>query len=102
MRARARTKPRGARGYGTEHQRLRRAWDRKIQRGGVPCGRGARCLYAVGGVAGLILPGMPWDLGHDDHDRSVYTGPEHARCNRVAAGRKAQALRRPLVTSRVW
>lgn len=28
-----------------------------------------------------------FDLGHDDSDRSIITGPEHPRCNRSAAGR---------------
>jgi hypothetical protein len=32
----------------------------------------------------------PWDLGHDDHDRSITRGPEHRdRCNRAAAGRSS-------------
>jgi hypothetical protein len=38
-----------------------------------------------------ILPGEPWDLGHDDNDRAKYNGPEHARCNRRAAAYKAIA-----------
>ena len=28
-----------------------------------------------------------FDLGHDDSDRRIITGPEHPRCNRSAAGR---------------
>lgn len=73
------------RGYGTAHQNLRAGWKRKVDAGEVACARCGR----------LIVPGEPWDLGHDDHDRSVYTGPEHRRCDRATAGR---LLRR---TSRV-
>jgi hypothetical protein len=41
-----------------------------------------------------IEAGAPWDLGHDDYDRSRYSGPEHAVCNRGAPNR--------LRTSRTW
>jgi len=34
-----------------------------------------------------IAPGEPWDLGHDDNDRSKYTGPEHQECTRGASKR---------------
>ena len=43
-----------------------------------------------------IVPGQPWDLGHDDIDRSRCTGPEHAACNRAAAARKGHARKRAL------
>jgi hypothetical protein len=83
-----------ARGYGTGHRALRRLWAPQVAAGVVRCGRGADCLFAVDGVAGLIGPGEPWDLGHTP-DRMGYTGPEHRRCNRATASR----LRR---RSREW
>jgi hypothetical protein len=42
----------------------------------------------------LIEPGSSWDLGHDDVDPSVWSGAEHAACNRGAPGRNK--------TSRLW
>jgi hypothetical protein len=71
-----------ARGYGAQHQALRRAWAPQVARGTVSC---TRC--------GLTIePTEAWDLGHDDHDRSKYTGPEHAACNRRAAGLKGARI----------
>jgi hypothetical protein len=77
------------RGYGPRHVALRARWAPLVDRGEVLC---ARC-----GV--LIDPGTPWDLGHDDDDRSRYNGPEHARCNRGAPRRIGGKSRRQ---SRVW
>lgn len=71
---------RQARGYDNNHDRLRKSWVPTVKSGQVNCWRcGQR-----------IDPNEPWDLGHDDNDRSKYRGPEHAnRCNRAAAGRKS-------------
>lgn len=67
-----------ARGYGTKHQRRRRQLAAKVERGEVTCWRCGR----------LIAPGEPWDLGHDDRDRTVTRGPEHRACNRATASHK--------------
>ena len=67
------------RGYGSVHQTIRARWAPRVATGTVPC---ARC--------GLVIStAEPWDLGHDDADRSRYSGPEHRACNRA----------RPLIAS---
>lgn len=76
------------RGYGNEHQKLRRQVARIVALGTAKC---ARC-------GDVIHPDEGWDLGHDDHDRTRYTGPEHIRCNRATAAHRAAPIR----TSRVW
>jgi hypothetical protein len=89
-RARIRGRHRGStteRGYGSPHQRLKREIARVVAAGLAMCWRCGR----------PISSSEPWDLGHDDHDRSVYRGPEHRRCNRAAAAR-----RRAKVTARSW
>jgi hypothetical protein len=67
-----------ARGYGTQHQTLRKTWAPLVEQGAVTCPRCAR----------PITPGQAWDLGHHDTDRTRYTGPEHQRCNRAAGAVK--------------
>jgi hypothetical protein len=78
------------RGYGNQHQRARKRWARIVAEGGAAC---ARCGRA-------ILPGMLWDLGHVDGDRTRYAGPEHRKCNRATSGRRAR--RRPVPPSKEW
>ena len=77
-------KSRRQRGYGAEHDARRRALAPFVAGGLATC---ARC-------GEIIEPGTAWDLGHDDLDRSRWTGPEHASCNRAAPNR--------LMVSREW
>lgn len=67
------------RGYTGTHDRLRADWAPRVAAGVVRCWR---CNQ-------IIAPGSPWDLGHDDDDRAIHRGPEHAHCNRSAGGRQA-------------
>lgn len=79
-----------ARGYGAAHQRKRAKVKRTVDSGDAYCWR----------CGGWLDPTQPWDLGHDDHDRSIYRGPEHIACNRATNGRSTT---RPVrVTSREW
>ena len=71
------------RGYGHEHQQLRKQAARHVATGTARCWR---CEQ-------LIDPNEAWDLGHDDHNRNVYRGPEHMACNR--ATRRHQRTRPP-------
>jgi hypothetical protein len=71
-----------ARGYGWQHQKIRQQWAPLVAAGQVNCARCGR----------PIPPGTAWDLGHDDHDRSRYTGPEHMTCNRTAGARKGARI----------
>ena len=75
-----------ARGYGRTHQALRKQWAPMVATGRVICWRCHK----------HILPGQKWHLGHDDHNRAFYRGPEHVVCNcgvnRVPARPPAQAL----------
>jgi hypothetical protein len=69
------------RGYGRRHQAIREELEPLVLAGGVSC---ARC--------GEPITDNNWHLGHTD-DRTGYTGPEHARCNILAAGEKAARMR---------
>lgn len=78
--------------YGHKHQAQRRHYERLVASGFCACNR----------CGGLILPDEPWDMGHDDWDDTVYTGPEHQHCNRVAGAKKLAALKRQENWSRAW
>lgn len=79
---RDRDKARGtrqARGYNASHDRLRAAWQRRIDAGEhITC---ATCPTT-------ITPDAPWQLGHD-HERGGYLGPQCVRCNTSDGGRRA-------------
>src|SRR4051812_32548558 len=71
------------RGYGAVHQERRRQVAPIVESGRAVC---VRCGEPID-------PGERWDLGHDDIDRTRYTGPEHARCNRATAARRQPVVR---------
>jgi hypothetical protein len=77
VRERRRKRP-SNRGYGRHHRELRKRLAPLVASGQAICARCGR----------PITPGEPWDLGHDDRDRSRYSGPEHARCNRATSSRR--------------
>jgi hypothetical protein len=67
------------RGYDNKHKRTRSSYELAVLQGRVTCWR----------CAEPILPTDEWDLGHDDNDRSITKGPEHAnRCNRSTAAKR--------------
>nr|WP_280371139.1 AAA family ATPase [Nocardia wallacei] len=83
------------RGYGQEHRKQREALVPLVQSGKATCWRCRRPIH----------PLAAWDLGHDDHDRTKYRGPEHVSCNRGAGGRASGASRKnsgPEPRSREW
>ena len=61
---RPRRKSQRERGYGTGHRVRRRLLAPLVAEGLARC---SRC-------GELIEAGTPWDLGHDDYDRSIYSG----------------------------
>jgi hypothetical protein len=70
--------------YGRRHRMTRALLSPLVQAGVVDC---ARCGEP-------IEPGTRWDLGHQDENPSVYSGPEHGWCNQTAPHRNK--------TSRQW
>lgn len=75
------------RGYGHQHQKLRKWWAQQIaKQGAITCWK---CGHP-------IHHGDKWDLGHDPNDRTQYRGPEHQHCNRAT-----NTKRRTINTKRV-
>jgi hypothetical protein len=76
--------------YGYRHQQLRKRWKLQVARDDVPC---ARCGL-------LIDPSQEWDLGHDDDNPTLYSGPEHRHARDCPEGGNRATLThaRALVT----
>lgn len=78
---RAKDKARGTRqqrGYDAAHDKLRAEYQRRMDAGErFTCWRCPRPIDP-----------SDWHLGHDDHDRSKYRGPECPPCNLATSGRK--------------
>lgn len=100
------------RGYGQKHRRERERLRPLVEAGTEVC---TRCFVQIPPV-GEPCPrcGRPvsrgnastgtcgWDVGHDDYDRDLYTGPEHACCNRKAGAKRGARIRSQHVWSRQW
>lgn len=85
------------RGYGAAHEAQRRAWAPAVARGEAIC-HAIVCLEASRAIA----RDGEWDMGHTP-DRSQWTGPEHARCNRSEGATRGNATRgQALKHSRTW
>lgn len=69
-----------SRGYGRSHRTLRASYQFKMDKGET---------FTCWRCGGYINP-EHWHLGHDDHDRSKYRGPECVPCN-TATFRRNQA-----------
>jgi hypothetical protein len=83
-RSKPHTLTRQQRGYDAAYDRTRARYKLVVDAGRATCWRCGR----------WIDPRTEWHLGHDDHDRRIIRGPEHARCNLAAAAHKTNALRR--------
>lgn len=66
------------RGYDQNHRKLRLQLQPIVESGNATCWR---CGQPIG-------PREEWDLGHDDHHRTRYRGPEHVACNRATRSRR--------------
>lgn len=78
----ARERRRGTRqqrGYGSDHDRLRAGWQSRLDDGEV--------VHCWRPDCGRRIDPRAWHLGHDDHDRTIYRGPECPACN-LSHGRR--------------
>lgn len=75
--------------YGYNHQEMRARLAPIVEMGGWICTRYEHPQFPD--CPGEILPGDPWDLGHDDRNVTRWSGPEHQACNRKAGALKAAA-----------
>jgi hypothetical protein len=80
-----------ARGYGAEHQAVRKKYAALVASGEATC---ARCGQP-------ISPGAQFDLDDAD-DRNGYLGVSHSRCNRLAGARLGAQVTSGRRVSRVW
>lgn len=81
------------RGYGTDHQKIRRNLEPLVASGQATCWR----------CGNPIASDQQWDLGHDDVDRKHYRGPEHARAaDCPAGGNRSTKGRHSSKPSRAW
>ena len=76
--AEARRGTRQTRGYGARHDTIRAGIAERMAKG-----ERFRCWRC-----GVTLDPNAWHLGHDDHDRSRYRGPECVPCNTATSGRR--------------
>ena len=87
-RLRKRTRPTPKeRGYGAEFTRERKRVAKIVNGGRGICTRCGGPILVINGEA------EPWDLGHDDIDRSIIRGAEHRACNRGTAAHTAARRR---------
>jgi hypothetical protein len=88
--------------YSAVHKTERAGWEPIVRAGDAMCAIDV-CLHE----SRRIIPGEPWVLAHNEHDRTRYLGPAHADCNtaegkRAAAERRGESARRQWSTTRNW
>lgn len=72
-------------GWGAKHQALRKAYKERMEQGET---------FVCWRCGGPVNPALPWDLGHDDVDRTITRGPEHRGRECPRGGNRATYRRR--------